>query len=81
MPKVRASSATIGTTRLPMASSFMSWASSCTKAMVVDWLRSLELNAGTASFCAATLRTRQVAAEPLAARMQVFSSPGCPRPG
>ncbi len=57
MPKVRASSATIGTTRLPSASSFISWASSCTKAMVVDWLRSLEVNAGTANVCAATLRS------------------------
>ena len=36
MPKVRASSATIGTTRAPSVSSFMSCASSCTNAIVVD---------------------------------------------
>ena len=36
MPKVRDSSGTMGTTRLPMPGSFSSWPSSRTKASVVE---------------------------------------------
>ena len=56
MPKVRASSATIGTTRLPTASSFMSCDRICTNAMVVDWLRAAICRDGTASFAAVVTR-------------------------
>jgi hypothetical protein len=47
MPKVRASSATIGTTRGPSVSSFRSCDSSCTNTMVVDWFLSLDDREGT----------------------------------
>ena len=52
MPKVRASSATIGTTRGPSFSSLRSCDSSCTNTIVVDWLRSDALSDGTASVSA-----------------------------
>ena len=65
MPKVRASSGTIGTTRWPMALSLASVDSNRTKAMVVEMLRSplprvwaLKASSpGTGSTCASLRRT------------------------
>ena len=60
MPKVRASSATIGTTRGPSCGSLSSCASSCTNTMVVDCSRVVPSakrgRPGTASFGAAAER-------------------------
>ena len=80
MPKVRASSATIGTMRLPMSGSLSSCESMRTNTIVVDSSRSPRAfehareacrAAGTGSAGAVCGARRQVAAERLAPRVQI----------